>query len=534
MTQERASPLSEEDKAFNSLLKDVKDLLSRIRKDVTNGEGILDPNTQKKRELFVRLRPIVMQLERQWEALHKEEEKARISGSLKDKDLIPKIQQAKHCIYSAMIDLREIIDALASLNRKKENDLKNQINRFNEETSELYGYNQEIASILVEYDLLKLNTIHVARLEYGRDISDYLSYVIAALKGAVTIGLAWSYNLSEAAKAAGSIFYPVSAAFTTLAKLFSLLGRISQFFIARSESERAKAVEEDRYARNLRLLELQNTESLLGKSVIFKFLTFSFNLLSTLAFAGVLATPLGWCFVAAATFVDWIDDGLGGVQRADKQIEKFKEQHNMQSLSLVEKTELAELQTKANTARSEATWGLINTIAMALIGFGPFVPFAGPFLGLAGLALFGVVAIRNTYVVAKPYAENYFAVKNTTQEELTATASHEKTHEFDIELQATGPMPAQHERQKKEPRSPDIIQKQQFREILATPPTLTGSQSTSLREGHDIRTATASTPLLAKSAGRLFKHETNDQFYKATEEKHSSSSKSTATVTKRK
>lgn len=439
MSHERDS-LSEQTKldeleiSFKKLLEESKEELVNLRKQITTGEGIFDPIIQKKKELFVRIKLIRRQLKEQWNHLPKQEKAQSV-------DKKPGIGAAKNKLITMMQELKDIIFLIKNLtvnakNKEQEKAAKEQIRIFNKNTEAFYN---EISKVFEEYQSLEINIHRITTLKYGENISDYMNYTTATLKALVTAGLAWFSTLGEAAQAAGSIFYPISATFTSSAKLFSFLGRTTQFFIASNEASKEEISE-------LRKLELDDTKALLKKSAAFKFLAFSFSALSALAFAGVLATPIGWGFVAAATLVDWIDDGLGASQRANKALKKFSDEYE-EKLAKNDPDTLNEfnmLQEKANQAKLEAQWGFANAIAMVLIACGP-IPLVGPFLGLAGLATFGVVSVRNTYVAAKPYVEKYltaaaryFSTEKPKQEqELTAvptpTPAPEKKQEAAVE-----------------------------------------------------------------------------------------------------
>ena len=430
---------------FESLLKELNRLLSELRKEVTNGEGTLDPNTQKKKELLVKLDPIMKEFYKKCKELHEEEENTRILASSsfvnKDEKLTPEktklaIANARKKLKSVMQHLKDIITAITTLTISTENSFKEKIDQFNQENINI-AVGIQLLDLSKEYTLLRKNTNYIARLEYGKDLSTYMTYGTAALKAAVTIGLAWFNTLNEAAQVAGTIFYPISAAFTSSAKLFSFLGRASQFFIASNAANK-------REISAIRKLELEDTKALLRNSAGFKLLTFSFSLLSVLAFAGILATPIGWAFVAVATVADWIDDGLGASQRADKALHKFKEEYTEKLAQ--GKTEIVSqlntLQEKTEHAKLEAQWGFANAVAMILMACGP-IPLAGPILGLAGLGVFGIVSIRNTYIAAKPYVEKYFAAPEPKQDDHEpAVSSPEKPHKPTVEIELTS-MPGQ-------------------------------------------------------------------------------------------
>lgn len=428
--------IPEQAEAFDSLLEESKKLLSELRKEVTNGEGILDPNTQKKKELLVRLDPIINELHKQSKALREKEAKIMASVSRASEEEKLNINKTRQAIAGAgkklnsvMQHLKNIIIAITALTIDTQSDFIEKIELFNKENTDV---DKEILALSAEYALLRENTKYIARLEYGKDLSTYMTYGTTALNAVVTVGLAWFITLGEAARAAGAIFYPITAAFTSLARLFSFLGRTTQFFIASSQANKQEI-------DAVRKLELEDTKALLRKSAVFRLLTLSLNLLSTLAFAGLLATPIGWALVAAATLVEWIDDGLGASQRADKLLQKFEKEHpevltDPETADADILREFKTLKEKADHAKSEAKWGFANVVAMMLIACGP-IPFAGPILGLAGLAIFGIVSIRNAYVAAKPYIEKHLATEGAKQDDpKEEVSSHKKQPKPEIEL----------------------------------------------------------------------------------------------------
>ena len=516
MSHERNS-LSEQGQAddievlFKKLLKESKEELDELRAQVTNGEGIFDPIIQKEKELFVRIKLIRQQLEGQWKFIQEKEK-----GKAQPEDRKPVID-AKNKLILVMKELKSIILLIKNLAVSKEEDqkitpekrietfkentknFKKQIKEFNENTEKIMN------SLLNDYYSLEKNIQRITTLKYGEDVSDTMNIVTATLKALVTAGLAWFDTLSGAAQAAGSIFYPISATFTSSAKLFSFLGRTAQFFIASNDLSREEI-------KGLRTLESDDTKALLKKSATFKFLAFSFSALSVLAFAGVLATPVGWAFVAATTLVDWIDDGLGAFQRNNKALEKFKTEHSAalanpghtDNKKKVDKLQI--LQEKVDKAKSEAKWGFANTVAMILIACGP-IPFAGPFLGLAGLAVFGAVSIRNTYVTAKPYVEKYLA----------AAARYFSTAEPKQEQEITAaPVPTPAPEKKQEHGEVPVRVATQFGKILnnliAPPEPEKASLGASTEKPTEKPTSSAS-----KKSPSLFKKAANDKLLSSTE-----------------
>jgi hypothetical protein len=118
--------------------------------------------------------------------------------------------------------------------------------------------------------------------------------------------------------------------------------------------------------------------------------------------------------------VDWIDDGLLAARTANKTLQRFKDKHakELEDPETADPdiiSELNMLQKNADEAKSKAIWGFANTVAVMLIACAP-IPVAGPILGFAGLAILGIVTVRNTYVLAKPYVEKYFSAKKLKQE----------------------------------------------------------------------------------------------------------------------
>jgi len=409
------------------LMVESKRLLAELEKAERSGAAILDPNLTKKKELIAQIEPIMDAIQNQWQALQEAEEEALVTeGSTllaspsNKKSLIDKLTRQKVKLRSAKNkfkrtakEFKSTILGVSALNISTEATVIDRINDLNENTENL---NQIVPDLLAQFEALKKNTQIIAKLEYGKTLSTYLGYTSAGAKGIFTFWLAWIETLQEATKAAGAIFYPISATFTTIIKLFTLGARLLQLYIAKNEANKASS--------ELARERLNEDIKLLRQSTVFKFVAFTLNFISILAFAGILTTPFGFILVAAATAVDWLDDGLGGWWRARQGQKKFEAAYKdsdqaIKDCSAYQEEKIA-YQQKVKQTASAARWGFVNTVAMILIACAP-IPVAGPFMSLAGLTLFGAVTVRNVYVAAKPYAirlKNYFRPsKNTEQAE---------------------------------------------------------------------------------------------------------------------
>lgn len=386
---------------FNELVNTAQGMLKELENEVTNGSAILNPNTPKKQELVAQLTPIIDVIKSQWQLVKDAEtESNNLNDPKESKRKRSLARKIKWKFTKAAKELKATITAVSKLNVSTEATVFKLEEKLNTETDEI---NVDMKELLANFEALKANTKVIARLEYGKTLSTYLIYTAAAAKATYTFIAAWIDSLTEATKAAGHIFYPISATFTTIVRLFAFGGRAIQTWIAYKEMSQQ--------ASELAQLEFENAKNLLRRSAAFKFVAFTLNFLSVLAFAGLLTTPLGWVFVAAATTIDWIDDGLESRSRAKEGLEKFLEVNKDadKESTAYQKAEKDKRDLVAQTD-STAKWGFGNVVAMILIACAP-IPVVGPILSLAGLFIMGVVTVRNTYVAAKPYAidaKNYF------------------------------------------------------------------------------------------------------------------------------
>ncbi len=423
---------------FESLLEESQALLFALKTTVTSSKDILNPTKEKKQILYVRINKIMGQLQTTWHYLH-EQEQARhapdaIAADIAIEPSTFRIPVAKQELTQLMKQLSDIIQDLITLDHEQENAFK----------QKFMDFNANVQKFNKEHNEIRAYTAQLATLEYSKNASIYMDYVTSVAKAIAIVVFAVSHTLGAAAKKAGAIFYPISASFTTLAKLFASLKRITQLRAAVSKEEDNEILK----------LQLEEAKSLLADSALFRILIFLLNGASILAFAGLLTTPIGWPLVAGATLIEWVDDELGAWKRASHALEKFKKEHgiiNIPDSTTDEKIieEFTLLQKTVDTTKSQAIWGFINVIAMVLIACGP-IPIAGPFLGLAGLGLFGIVSVRNGYVAAKPYVEKYFPDKKqgTNEEPVSPEKdlrfSNKKTLVKSLGVTPSSPLSARH------------------------------------------------------------------------------------------
>jgi len=421
--QEEEEQLSHSEKlAQASELARVKKMLAELQESVKKGAAIADPEIDKKQELVSKLMPIMDTLIQHWDTIRDAEKKIAsdekrietlpLSSNPEDSSFqrrkqhqqdLKTLEETKEKFKLSVEKLGIIIRSVQDLHVSTQATvmLQNEIHGFNNSTQDI---NKLMTSLLEQFGTLQQNTTNIARLDYGKKVSTYMIYVSAALKSGLTLYLAWIDTLSEATKTAGTIFYPISATFTTTVKLLAFLGTIVQYFIASSEANK-ELVE-------IRKEELENSKAILRKSTAFKFVAFTLNFLSILAFAGLLTTPVGWIFVAAATAIDWVNEGLHAYYEAQKSLKKFDDFYrvNTPEQKEFELSDRLKYEAKVNQTRTTAIWGFANTVAVILLACSP-IPVAGPFIALAGIGLLSVVTIRNVYVAGMPYAKrfkNYF------------------------------------------------------------------------------------------------------------------------------
>lgn len=406
------------DTNFQTLLFDAKSLLTQLQKEVTSGAAILDPNTPKKQELVAKLKPIMDAISNQWQLAQAAEDEADklAESNPRKKSLKEKAKRVKQKFKLAAKELKETILAATMLNVSTEATVVESAQKLNTETNDI---NISMTDLLAQFTLLNDRMKFIARIEYGKTLSTYLIYAAAAGKAIYTFVLAWADTLGEAAKAAGTLFYPINATFATIVKIFVLSAKAIQVYIAHDEANKP--------GNELAKTELENAKILLRKSAIFKFVAVTLNFLSILAFAGILTTPIGWMFVAAATTVDWLDDGWGASQRALEGRKTFLEKHALSDKeSQAYQDGLNYCQEKIAQTQTAARWGFGSVVSIILIASAP-IPIAGPMLSLAGLLVLGIVTVRNVYVAAKPYfptiKDYFFPRKKEAKEELEETES---------------------------------------------------------------------------------------------------------------
>jgi hypothetical protein len=425
MTHERDNSTSVENKNFEDLIQESNSELDKIASYA--GLDLFDPQVQKKKELRLKLSPIVKVISKQWNRLITQENMLPSRDRTAEQDkTFAFITRTKQTLFSAMFSIKLIIKLLQDLNKDNEKQLKDMIEKFNKEN--ITELNVAGAELNKKFTTLTQADWHIGNLSYGENISYYMGIGAAVLKFLTMVSLAWSTTLGEAAAYAGHIFYPITASFTASAKLFGLLIRSVQFFVA------SEATEEGRIHAEV---AADDTKVLLRKSAMFRFFIFSLHTLSVLAFAGILATPVGWALVAAATLLEWLDDNVLAAQKANKELADFNNKHpDKDALKKTEIEQLKELENAAAKTNSERNWNSINVIAMILVACAP-VPIAGPILAIIGLSMCAIVPIRNITNMAINYFEKPAATKEAAKNLSTETTVESSDKILDAGLERT-------------------------------------------------------------------------------------------------
>lgn len=110
-----------------------------------------------------------------------------------------------------------------------------------------------------------------------------MSYLGSAAQVFFIIYFSFKITLQKSVEIAGGIFYPITAVFNTLAKLFELVTSIKK-----ATDPKEKALN-DIYLDECR----EKATTLLHTSIAFKSLSFLLNALAFIAFIGLIATPIG-------------------------------------------------------------------------------------------------------------------------------------------------------------------------------------------------------------------------------------------------
>ena len=420
----------------------IEKLLSKLSKDIIKGKGVQDFHMKTRRKLLARLGSLIERLDNQWLDM-----KETISDSRQRPVKDPVIEREKEIFLDVMRRVNKIITITNALTVATEStyqiDKPIAIANSNIKMNTL-TLDKEMLEIIQRYRTLRNNIKDIAESEFARNLSIYLVYFTAAIKGITTAFLAWGDGLSRAAEKTGSIFYPVSATFNTTAASLRLSSCISRWYIAYTKAKKTQKQADKQE-------ELERREN-----VFFSVLTVTLNGLSFLAFAGILTMPLGWVFVAAAMLMDWVDNGLGGYRRAnaglcaylsnkkdilfelfgagyydEKGCFKLKTVKDISAALEAERAKppgspivkkkieelqlLLLLQKKVDETKTAAQWRALSVISMILIACGP-IPAAGSLLGLAGLVVMGIDVGANIKPYLDPYLEKYLGICKKSEE----------------------------------------------------------------------------------------------------------------------
>jgi hypothetical protein len=370
-------------------------------------QDFFDSSTQKKMEIAHELSDIIKKLNKITQGIESCREAINnetIGQAAPRKD---HLFQIEHKLRGVVASLQQVVLTIPTLNAANQNDTKDKIENLNSTIGELNGKIQNYTNTYQDAAIQFTDCI-ITTISYGESISGYMSLAMTALKKAMMLWLTYSEQLEKALETVEVIFPPIIWSLNALAKFFNFVGiaaksiHVGQAKIKSQDSE---------YVR-----ELAEAEAFLKTSALAKFTIFGLHLLTVLAFAGVLATPLGWIFIAVSAGIEWFDEKVRPFWRAQKEYAEVEKSPTM----LPE--QLNAFKAKRDAARLEVVWGIVNVVAMTLIACGP-IPFVGPFLGLAGLGLFGLVSVRNVIDAGLKYrASRNQTIPTTAEQEEVAIA----------------------------------------------------------------------------------------------------------------
>ncbi|MCD6039126.1 MAG: hypothetical protein K0S27_526 [Gammaproteobacteria bacterium] len=408
--------------ALSAEKKSLKDALDKNR-----GKHVFSPLMMKKKDLMIKLDCLTDELDVQWELYELEDEASND----------PLYARKRNLLKKTIAELKVVLDSVQTLSAESEESFLEDLNKLNKTLDE---YN----SLISTNTDLDIHERKITVLNYGINLSNYMSYVGAGLRLLVTIILACRITLIKAATLAGSIFSPVNAVLFTTTRLLGFLTRLVEFQKLTKITKKLRLAQEKELEKE--------TKILLITSGALRVTSFVLNILVVVALFGALSNPVGWGLIAAATAVDWLDESVleakkaeGAYHRKEKEYEEKckqseeaeqayeklqedydnsseadqrlmkmslynleKEAQQIKSEQKYMKEELEALKEKAIETRSEERWGRVNTLAMILIACAP-IPFVGQGLLAAGGILFGIAVARNIYVAAKPHLQKYFS-----------------------------------------------------------------------------------------------------------------------------
>lgn len=288
--------------------------------------------------------------------------------------------------------------SLENLNKDNEQEFIITVDLFNTVTQK-YNYGQRLNDIKLNSKMLlkdKKQKNIIEKLLYGEKLTFSAGYLGSAVHIVYLIALCFEFTLIQAAKVAGSIFYPISATVTTLSKLFNVVASAVQ----------KKSHQQIISDKMLHSEELKEAQLLIRRSFILKLTSISLTALTIGAFATALLSPVGWGLVAAANVIDWIDTGLGGIKNVELELKAairilHQDPEDQEALENVRQK-----QRELSKAKLNEKWIRTSMFAMVLFACSP-IPAAGPILMALGLTIFTVAAIRNIYVAIKPKIEEF-------------------------------------------------------------------------------------------------------------------------------
>ncbi|MCE3237161.1 MAG: hypothetical protein K0R24_142 [Gammaproteobacteria bacterium] len=318
------------------------------------GQAIFDPVIHKKEKLIIECTLILNQL--------LDLQKNNTEEQTKQFNLI-------------LEQIHEIIASIETLNKSTEEGFKKQIQHLNE-------------SIKLFNAMIDLNEFNekISTLTYGRNLFTLMDSLGNFLKGTAILLQAWHSTVTSAVSHVKHIFYPIHAAFVTLNLLINFFIRVVE--LIKTDHSHAALLKEEAFRQQ----ELEDAKFLLKTSTLFRFLTFTLQLLSVLALAGVITTSLGVVFLAAASLTTWIDETLSEEKTMRDAKKKFQRPEK-NPLTQKDNDELNLLNEKISQTRWNAAYKSINVISAIFIACG-IIPPAGPILGIIGLSMLSIAPVK--------------------------------------------------------------------------------------------------------------------------------------------
>ncbi len=216
------------------------------------------------------------------------------------------------------------------------------------------------------------------------DLEGALTYAQYGAMGAKNIPLLValgnvSSNVMSVFKQIGALCPPIIQSINALKKFLSFLGTLLKLKENKTLSE---------FFKSMGAYEISLLTS--------KILSFSLYVLTAVAYAGFLATPVGPALIAAAAAVEWIGEFVSTRAQVKALLNKRNECTNTMELAALD-LEIMDAQKKYALIKKNAGWEIANLASLVLSACAP-IPVVGAALLVIGITILVVVSLRNFYV----------------------------------------------------------------------------------------------------------------------------------------